>query len=147
MYTYHTNMATYVCMLTNTYTDVCMITHEVFHNRTCDHYFSAISRVAQINCKERVKELEVKVAEMIMDYENGDFSTLELLELVDNIQRLGLGCRFQTNITRVLSKIAALDAKSLGLKQDEEEDNLHAFYLKFRILRQHDYCVSQGINF
>ncbi|PWA55198.1 terpenoid cyclases/protein prenyltransferase alpha-alpha toroid [Artemisia annua] len=92
-----------------------------------------------INCKERVKELAVKVAEMIMDYENGDFSTLELLELVDNIQRLGLGCHFQNNITRVLNKIAALDAKRLGLKQDEEGGNLHALSLKFRILRQHGY--------
>ena len=107
---------------------------------------SAFSCVGQINCKEKVNELEVKVASMIMDYENGDFSTLELLELVDNIQRLGLGCRFQTNITRILNKIAALDAKSLGLKQDEEEDILHALSLKFRILRQHDYCVSQGIS-
>ena len=31
-------------------------------------------------------------------------------------------------------------------KQDEEEDNLHSLSLKFRILRQHDYCVSQGIS-
>ena len=91
-----------------------MFTHEVFHYRTCDHSFSAFSRVAQINCKERVKELEVKVAEMIMDYENGDFSTLELLELVDNIQRLSLVCRFETDITRVVNKIEALDAKSMG---------------------------------
>ncbi|PWA53791.1 (E)-beta-ocimene synthase, chloroplastic [Artemisia annua] len=74
---------------------------------------------------------------MIMDYENCDFSSLELLELIDNIERLGLGRRFQTNITRVLNKIAGLDENNLGLKQ--EEDNLHALSLKFRILRQHDF--------
>ncbi|PWA40196.1 (E)-beta-ocimene synthase, chloroplastic [Artemisia annua] len=90
-----------------------------------------------INCKEKVNELEVKVASMIMDYENCDFSSLELLELIDNIERLGLGRRFQTNVTRVLNKIAGLDENNLGLKQ--EEDNLHALSLKFRILRQHDF--------
>ncbi|PWA46853.1 (E)-beta-ocimene synthase, chloroplastic [Artemisia annua] len=36
---------------------------------------------ARIKDRERVTEREVKVAEMIVDYENGDFSTLELLEL------------------------------------------------------------------
>ena len=106
---------------------------------------SAFSCVGQINCKEKVNELEVKVASMIMDYENGNFSSLELLELIDNIERLGLGRHFQTNITRVLNKIAGLDENNLGLKQ--EEDNLHAVALKFRILRKHGNYVSQGINF
>nr|I6RE61.1 RecName: Full=(E)-beta-ocimene synthase, chloroplastic; AltName: Full=Terpene synthase 4; Flags: Precursor [Matricaria chamomilla var. recutita]AFM43737.1 terpene synthase 4 [Matricaria chamomilla var. recutita] len=104
-----------------------------------------------INRKEKVNELEVNVARMFMDYENGDISNLELLELIDNIERLGLGHRFQTNMKRVLDKIATVNENSLGLKEEEEEeeeeeDNLHALSLKFRILRQSGYRVSQDFQ-
>nr|XP_043629278.1 (E)-beta-ocimene synthase, chloroplastic-like [Erigeron canadensis] len=89
----------------------------------------------------KVEKLEDDVMKMIMDYENDGSSTLTLLlELVDNIERLGLGYRFQTNIMRALNKVASLnDQHDLRL----EEDNLHAVSLKFRLLRQHGYSVCE----
>ncbi|KAI3717322.1 hypothetical protein L1987_68875 [Smallanthus sonchifolius] len=91
-----------------------------------------------MNCKEKVEKLEEKVTTMLNDYENGGSSILQLLELVDDIERLGLGYRFQTNITSILNKVASTN-------EIKEEDNLHAVSLKFRLLRQHDYSVSQGV--
>ncbi|KAK1437906.1 hypothetical protein QVD17_03706 [Tagetes erecta] len=84
-----------------------------------------------------VKKLEEKVAAMLMEYENR--STLELLELVDDIERLGLGYRFQNNIRKVLDKLVA----SINETTKEEENNLHAVSLRFRLLRDHGYVVSQ----
>ncbi|KAI7742027.1 hypothetical protein M8C21_029288 [Ambrosia artemisiifolia] len=93
-----------------------------------------------MNCKEKVEKLEEKVMTMLIDYENGGSSTLQLLELIDDIERMGLGYRFQTNITKVLSKVASKDYEP----KEEEEDNLHVASLKFRLLRQHGFSVSQG---
>ncbi|KAI3824750.1 hypothetical protein L1987_06221 [Smallanthus sonchifolius] len=94
--------------------------------------------VTQMNCKEK---LEDKVMAMLIDYENGGSSSLQLLELIDDIERMGLGYRFQTNITRVLSKLASINET----EEEEEEDNLHVVSLKFRLLRQHGYSVSQDV--
>ncbi|KAK1437905.1 hypothetical protein QVD17_03705 [Tagetes erecta] len=84
-----------------------------------------------------VMKLEEKVAEMLMEYENR--STLELLELVDDIERLGLGYRFRNNIRKVLDKLVA----SINETTKAEENNLHALSLRFRLLRDHGYVVSQ----
>ncbi|KAI7735147.1 hypothetical protein M8C21_030172 [Ambrosia artemisiifolia] len=94
-----------------------------------------------MNCKEKVEKLEEKVMTMLIDYEKGGSSTLQLLELIDDIERMGLGYRFQTNITKVLSKVASKDYEP----KKEEEDNLHVACLKFRLLRQHGFSVSQGL--
>jgi isoprene synthase len=96
-----------------------------------------------MNYKEKVEELEEKVTMMIVDYENGGMSNLRLLELIDNIERLGLGYRFHTHITRVLNKIAVINENSLGL--EEADNDLYAVSLRFRLLRQHGYSVSQDL--
>ncbi|XP_076946540.1 (E)-beta-ocimene synthase, chloroplastic-like [Bidens hawaiensis] len=82
-----------------------------------------------------LKKLEEKVGAMLFAYENG-CSTLQLLELVDDIERLGLGYRFQDDITRVLDKVASIN-------ESQKEDELYASSLKFRLLRDHGYSVSQ----
>ncbi|KAJ0500361.1 putative (E)-beta-ocimene synthase [Helianthus annuus] len=92
-----------------------------------------------MNCKEKVEKLEEKVMTLFIDYENGGLITLQLLELIDDIERMGLGYRFQPDITRVLRKVAS---KHYATKE-EEEDNLHAVSLEFRLLRQHGFSVSQ----
>ncbi|KAK1432625.1 hypothetical protein QVD17_09523 [Tagetes erecta] len=42
-----------------------------------------------INLKEKMRELEKKVEALHIDFENGSFSELEVLEHVDDIERLG----------------------------------------------------------
>ncbi|GJY09116.1 (E)-beta-ocimene synthase, chloroplastic-like protein [Tanacetum coccineum] len=96
----------------------------------------------QINNMEMVNELEKKVMVTFDgDNETGNMSTLHLLELIDTIENLGLGYRFQNIIRRELDKIASINGYNEWFK--EEEDSLHAMSLRFRLLRQHGYNVSQ----
>ncbi|XP_076898758.1 (E)-beta-ocimene synthase, chloroplastic-like [Bidens hawaiensis] len=94
-----------------------------------------------INLKEKLKELEKKVKVLNVDFENGCFSALELLEHIDHIERLGLGYRFQNDIRRLLDVIALTYGRSVGL--EKRDDSLHEASLKFRILRQYGYNVSE----
>lgn len=91
-----------------------------------------------------MKELEKKVKVLNVDFENGCFSALELLEHIDHIERLGLGYRFQNDIRRLLDVIALTHGRSAGL--EKRDDSLHEASLKFRILRQHGYYVSEGYS-
>jgi isoprene synthase len=65
---------------------------------------------------------------------------LTLLELIDNVQRLGLGYRFESDIRRALDRFV-----SSGGFDAVTKTSLHATALGFRLLRQHGFEVSQGI--
>ncbi|KAJ0707665.1 putative (E)-beta-ocimene synthase [Helianthus annuus] len=92
-----------------------------------------------INCKEKLRELEKNVIAMNVNFENGSFSTLEVLEHIDDIDRLGLGYRFQNHIRRALDTIITpIYEVHVG-----HEESLHEASLRFRIHRQHGYTVSQ----
>ncbi|CAK9169981.1 unnamed protein product [Ilex paraguariensis] len=65
---------------------------------------------------------------------------LTLLQLIDDVERLGLGYRFDKDITVALNRIIAMDESNVGA-----EKNIHVTALKFRLLRQHDYDISQDI--
>ena len=64
---------------------------------------------------------------------------LEKLELLDNLQRLGLSYHFQNETQRILESIRDDQRKVLWKK-----DKLYATELEFRLLRQHGYKVTQG---
>lgn len=87
--------------------------------------------------EDRLKKVEEDVRSMINN-ENADL--VETLELIDDVQRLGLGHRFEKDIARALVKFAS----SKGCNERVEK-SLHATALSFRLLRQHGYEVSQGI--
>lgn len=59
-------------------------------------------------------------------------------ELIDNIERLGLGYRFEKDISAALTKYVSLEGAP------EYHKSLHTTALRFRLLRQHGYKVSQG---
>ncbi|XP_022725044.1 isoprene synthase, chloroplastic-like [Durio zibethinus] len=84
-------------------------------------------------CEDRAKQLEDKVKSMMCK----EAESLEILELIDDVQRLGLGYRFKGEIRRALDRIASL--------KDETNKSLHATALCFRLLRQHGYQVSQDV--
>ncbi|KAJ0526213.1 putative (E)-beta-ocimene synthase [Helianthus annuus] len=98
-----------------------------------------MNKHVQINCKEKLRELEKNVIAMNVNFENGSFSTLEVLEHIDDIDRLGLGYRFQNHIRRALDTIITpIYEVHVG-----HEESLHEASLRFRIHRQHGYTVSQ----
>ncbi|RDX62600.1 Isoprene synthase, chloroplastic, partial [Mucuna pruriens] len=87
--------------------------------------------------QERAKKLEENVRLMI----NGmDMDSLNLLELVDNMERLGLGYRFHEDINKALERIVSIDNF-----QGQTHRDLHETALCFRILRQHGFHVSQDV--
>ncbi|XP_024186613.1 tricyclene synthase EBOS, chloroplastic isoform X2 [Rosa chinensis] len=71
-----------------------------------------------------------------------DAESLETtLELIDDIQRLGLGHRFEASITEALDKVL----KNLDQITNEDTPSLHLTALSFRLLRQHGFQVSQDV--
>ncbi|CAL5435383.1 unnamed protein product [Camellia sinensis] len=79
--------------------------------------------------KEDVKIFLEKVA---------DEDPLDALEMVDDLQRLGVFYHFKDEIERVLERIYNMNDK-------RNNEDLHATALKFRLLRQHGYNVPQDV--
>ncbi|KAK9267090.1 hypothetical protein L1049_009508 [Liquidambar formosana] len=65
---------------------------------------------------------------------------LAKLELIDSIRKLGLANLFKEEIEEALHRIASVKNKKAFIV----EEDLHATALRFRILRQHGYKVSQA---
>ena len=88
--------------------------------------------------EDRAKKLREEVRRMI---NNKDTKLLTTLELIDDIERLGLGYRFKEEIMRALDRFVTL-------KGCEEFTNgsIHDTALSFRLLRQHGFGVSQGTH-
>ncbi|VVB10483.1 unnamed protein product [Arabis nemorensis] len=65
---------------------------------------------------------------------------LEQLELIDELQKLGVSYHFEREIKNILVKIY-----HKNVREYEEKEDLHATTLKFRLLREHGFNVSEGI--
>ncbi|KAK8358660.1 hypothetical protein V6Z11_A04G037300 [Gossypium hirsutum] len=68
--------------------------------------------------------------------------SLEKLELIDTLQKLGLSCHFQAEINNTLKNISTDRTGTVAWKKD----NLYATALEFRLLRQHGYKVDQDFK-
>ncbi|KAL4595818.1 hypothetical protein ACB092_12G119200 [Castanea dentata] len=66
---------------------------------------------------------------------------LEQLELIDILQRLGLSRHFKGEMKRILEGLYHNDQSG----DTWRKENLYATTLKFRLLRQHGYNISQGV--
>ncbi|GMI79755.1 terpene synthase 03 [Hibiscus trionum] len=88
--------------------------------------------------EERAAKLEQDVRFAMNDE---DAEPVYLLELIDDIQRLGLAHRFETDIERALRKLVSSDNDG----SVATEYSLYAAALRFRLLRQHGYEVSQDV--
>ncbi|KAJ4850699.1 putative terpene synthase 12, partial [Turnera subulata] len=87
--------------------------------------------------KVKAKKLEEEVRDALI---NGDADLLNMLEMIDDIQRLGLKHRFEEDIKRKLDKVFSSRACFFSSPK-----SLHATALCFRLLRQHGYDISQDI--
>ncbi|KAI0530715.1 hypothetical protein KFK09_000263 [Dendrobium nobile] len=85
--------------------------------------------------RERVEELVREVKNLLNNtYED----ELQCLELIDSLQRLGVGYHFEEEIDKRLREIHHHNGKIEG-------NDLQAVALKFRLLRQHGYNVSSDV--
>ncbi|KAJ4978805.1 hypothetical protein NE237_009585 [Protea cynaroides] len=85
----------------------------------------------------RTKKLEDEVKHRLDD---GALGQLDLLELIDDIERLGLGYHFEEEIRKALDTVVSMEDM-----ETMTNENLHATALRFRLLRQHGYEVNQGM--
>jgi len=84
--------------------------------------------------------LKKKVKSMLDDEKK---SRLEQLELIDDLQKLGVSYHFEIEINDTLTDLHLKMGRNCW-KCDKEED-LHATSLEFRLLRQHGFDVSENI--
>uniref|UniRef100_A0A1J3JDY9 1,8-cineole synthase 2, chloroplastic n=1 Tax=Noccaea caerulescens TaxID=107243 RepID=A0A1J3JDY9_NOCCA len=84
--------------------------------------------------------LKNKVREML-DVEKT--SCLEQLELIDDLQKLGVSYHFELEINKILTDFHHKNGRNV-LECNKEED-LHATALEFRLLRQHGFDASEDI--
>ncbi|CAN0896953.1 Probable terpene synthase 3 [Linum grandiflorum] len=85
--------------------------------------------------KEEAKELTEKVRGMLNGAKRS--TTLERLEMIDAVQRLGIGYRFELEIEEAL----------LDMSNPDEDGNEDLYYasLRFRLLRQQGYPVNPAV--
>lgn len=88
---------------------------------------------------ERAEKLKEEVRKML---EKTMTNSLEQLELIDILQRLGIYYHFEEEIDRVLKQIYV----NYNKRDHHNEDYLYATALKFRLLRQQGYHVPQGTS-
>ncbi|XP_060216026.1 (R)-linalool synthase TPS5, chloroplastic-like isoform X1 [Lycium barbarum] len=82
---------------------------------------------------KRFNELKEEMKKMMVDERSEE---LEKLELIDNLQRLGVSYHFKDEIKQLLGTIHLSVAPG---------DPLYSAALKFRLLRQHGFHISQDI--
>ncbi|KAL2476851.1 Tricyclene synthase [Forsythia ovata] len=87
---------------------------------------------------ERASELKMQVKMMLDESKE----PLDQLELIDDLQRLGISYHFQDEIKQILTIIN----KKYSENHEPEIKDLYATALEFRLLRQHGFNVSQGEN-
>ncbi|XP_052177612.1 tricyclene synthase TPS4, chloroplastic-like [Diospyros lotus] len=85
--------------------------------------------------EQRAEKLKEEIMCMIDDE---DADSLAILELIDDIRRLGIIHHFEKDISKALKRI-------LSSKQTEDKESLHAVALRFRLRREHGYEVSQDV--
>ncbi|KAL5978648.1 hypothetical protein ACLOJK_029765 [Asimina triloba] len=85
---------------------------------------------------QRMEALKEEIRPMFHGIE-----ALESMELIDDVQRLGIGHSFHKEMKEVLHTISVNDKSIAGIV----DQDLHATALKFRLLRQHGYMISQDV--
>ncbi|XP_049385378.1 (R)-linalool synthase TPS5, chloroplastic-like [Solanum stenotomum] len=85
---------------------------------------------------KRFNKLKKEVNKNLMMMVEGS-QELEKLELIDNLERLGVSYHFKDEIMQIL--------RSINYQNITPGDSLYTTTLKFRLLRQHGFHISQDI--
>ncbi|GLT78257.1 hypothetical protein SLA2020_497970 [Shorea laevis] len=101
-------------------------------------YLQSLKIDQDSNYNSRAERLEQEIRCVINDADNQ--GSLSLLQMIDDIQRLGLGHRFEMDIKRALDRFVSLEECNVVAWK-----SLHATALRFRLLRQHGYEISQDV--
>ncbi|KAL0335046.1 UNVERIFIED_CONTAM: Terpinolene synthase, chloroplastic [Sesamum radiatum] len=108
------------------------------------NYFQSLnSEYTNERYLRRLSELKVEVKKMLVQEKE---LTVEELELVDDLQKLGISYHFEDEINQMLGCL--YEQKYGGGKNNSDsegkERDLYSAALEFRLLRQHGFSVPQG---
>ncbi|XP_068312110.1 (-)-germacrene D synthase-like [Pyrus communis] len=103
-----------------------------------DYFLSYASIETNIEEEQRIQELKERVKTMIMAPIPS--KPLKKLELIDAIQRLGVSRHFENEIDQVLLQIH--NSYHCYHQGSDDDEDLHAAALYFRLLRQQGYNIS-----
>ncbi|CAN1857421.1 Alpha-terpineol synthase, chloroplastic [Linum perenne] len=101
-----------------------------------DGHVSDNGRCGSVVVMRKIEELKKYVKEKLLE----SHEVVERMELIDLVQRLGLGCHFEKEIRDALVEIRD-DVDGMSSDWDE----VHACALRFRLLRQAGLLVSQDV--
>ncbi|KAF8035608.1 hypothetical protein BT93_C1597 [Corymbia citriodora subsp. variegata] len=107
---------------------------DYFLKYTCDSNSTGSHAIA----KDRIERLKGEARKMLMDAMD---KPLQKLNLIDQIQRLGIAYLFEIEIDQQLEQIH----RSYFEFHRGDEDDLHTVALLFRLLRQQGYTISSEI--
>ncbi|KAK1420833.1 hypothetical protein QVD17_22723 [Tagetes erecta] len=107
-----------------------------------DHIQSLTSKYAGEKNIPRLKTLKEAVRSMIYDDGEKGEDPLNILNLVDDLQRLGISYHFENKISNVLKNIYY---KYYNTAEKWTKMDLNHKALGFRLLRQHGYHIPQDI--
>ncbi|KAB2615813.1 (-)-germacrene D synthase-like [Pyrus ussuriensis x Pyrus communis] len=103
-----------------------------------DYFLSYASIETNIEEEQRIQELKERVKRMIMAPIPS--KPLKKLELIDAIQRFGVSRHFENEIDQVLLQIH--NSYHRYHQGSDDDEDLHAAALYFRLLRQQGYNIS-----
>ncbi|CAN1139232.1 Alpha-terpineol synthase, chloroplastic [Linum perenne] len=86
----------------------------------------------------RVEELKKHVKGLLEEDDHGDIVTK--LNMIDNLQRLGLAYHFEAELKKSFEAIA-----EYGNSNNDDDEGLYSCALRFRLLRQAGFSVSQDV--
>ncbi|CAI9092010.1 OLC1v1027141C1 [Oldenlandia corymbosa var. corymbosa] len=85
--------------------------------------------------EEQIKRIEVLKGLVVMMLDEEEVELIHRLELIDNLERLGICYHFEPRIISLLSRIHSRD-------RTNEKQHLYSKALEFKLLRQHGFDVS-----
>ncbi|KAJ8573698.1 hypothetical protein K7X08_010209 [Anisodus acutangulus] len=102
------------------------------------HSFSLDNQVEEKYAQE-IETLKEQTRSLLMSASAGK-TLAEKLNLIDNVERLGIAYHFEKQIEDMLDQIYNVDPNFKG----REYNDLCILSLQFRLLRQHGYNISPG---
>ncbi|MCD7447966.1 Trehalose-6-P synthase/phosphatase complex subunit [Datura stramonium] len=90
---------------------------------------------------KRFNKLKKEMEKNLMIMVNEGSQELEKLELIDNLERLGVSYHFKDKIMKILRSVHEQSSSSTAMSGD----SLYHTSLKFRLLRKHDFHISSDI--
>ncbi|ONI12902.1 hypothetical protein PRUPE_4G190700 [Prunus persica] len=106
------------------------------------HFLSYASVETNIKAKQRAQELKEKVKMIIMTPVK---KPSQKLDLIHDIQRLGVSHHFENEIEELLQQIHTSSHCSTESGDQETDNELYTAALRFRLLRQQGYNISCDI--